>query len=153
MENKLNGKNIALFLDVDGVLNQYRVSERIKRFKIGYDYTFQPFSKKVLRLAKLVNKYNLDVYLFSAWTIDDLQRYLPFKIKGDTRKWACNVNDISKEYKHSILIDDEVQGLFNNVGERYDLDSTIITYQPNYNFGLVLKDFKNIERILKTTNE
>ena len=149
MKDVLNEKNIALFLDVDGVLNQYRASERRRRFKISYNYTFQPFHKKVLRLSKLVKKYNLDVYLFSAWTIEDLQIHLPFKIKGDTRKWACNVNDISKKYKHSILIDDEVSGFINKTGERYDLDSAIITYQPNYNFGLVLKDFKNIERILK----
>jgi predicted PilT family ATPase len=144
---------IALFLDVDGVLNQYRVSERIRRFKIGYDYTFQPFKKKVLRLSKLVKKYNIDVYVFSAWTEDDLQKYLPFRLKGDTKKWISHMNEVSESYKHSIVIDDEISTIATHgcKGEDVRLNANIVKYQPHSSYGLVLKDFKNIDKILKGT--
>lgn len=148
-------KDIALFLDVDGVLNQYRRSERIRRHKIEkrnnfkdeYD-TFKPFQKKVLRLAKLVKKHNIDVYVFSAWTIENLQPHLPFKLLGDTRKNGSDVNEIAKQYKHNILVDDEASVIFDN-GERYNIDKSIKMYQPHYDYGLVLKDFKNIDKLIK----
>ena len=150
MTESQNKKCIALYLDVDGVLNQYRECERMRRFKIGYEHTFNPFQKKVLRLAKLVKKYDIDVYVFSAWSFDDLQPHLPFKLKGDTHKWACTVNEIAEGYKYNLLIDDEVSGFIHKKGERYELDSKVDTYQNNYLFGLVLEDFKKIERILQS---
>jgi len=141
-------KKTALFLDVDGVLNQYRRCERIRRHKIDYDYTFRPFRKKVIRLAKLVKKYNLDVFVFSAWTIENLQPHLPFELKGDTRKWSERVLDIAKNYDTSILIDDELSsGLFGH--ERTEIPKELIIYQPHYDFGLVLEDFKKIDKMLK----
>ncbi len=140
---------IALFLDVDGVLNQYNNHERMRRFKIGYNCTFEPFQKKVLRLAKLVKKYNLDVYVFSAWAIEDLQPHLPFQLKGDTRKWVKNVHEIATQYQYSLLIDDEVSCYCEIGKDQKQLDNSIHIYQPDYNYGLVLKDFKNIDRILK----
>jgi len=148
---------IALFLDVDGVLNQYRRSECIRRHKIDYDFCFTPFKKKVMRLSKLVKKYNLDVYVFSAWTEENLQPHLPFKLCGDTGKWIENVNEASNKYKHSILVDDEISpkmGKENGYGgEQVNLKEDIVTYQPHYNFGLVLKDFKKLDKILKRLNE
>jgi len=156
-------KNIVLFLDVDGVLNQYNHHERIRRYKIHRlnnfstkTDTFNPFKKKVLRLSKLVKKYNIDVYVFSAWTIKKLQIHLPFKLIKDTHKWACNVNSISKNYRFSVLIDDEVSSFINKkeIEEyekgRYILDKNIITYQPNYKFGLVKKDFIKLDRLFKS---
>jgi len=146
-------KKIALFLDVDGVLNQYRRSERIRRHRIDYDFCFAPFKKKVARLTKLVKKYNIDVYVFSAWTEENLQSHLPFKLSGDTLKWIKNVNKQAEEYEHSLLIDDEISpkmGKENGYGgEQVVLTENIITYKPHNNFGLVLKDFKKIDRILK----
>ena len=147
--------NIALFLDVDGVLNQYRRCERIRRHKIEkrnnfkdeFD-TFKPFQKKVKRLAKLVKKYDIDVYVFSAWTIENLQPHVPFELKGDTRKHGANVNEIAKLYKHNILIDDEASVIFDK-SERYNIDRRIAMYQPHYDYGLVLKDFKRLDYILK----
>ena len=144
---------IVLFLDIDGVLNQYRICERIKRNKrVGWSNAFNPFPKKVKRLAKLIKKYNLDVYVFSAWTQNKLQQHLPFKLKGDTGKYAVRVEEIIKKYDKALLIDDE---LINNLygHERKEIPENLNTYQPNYNFGLVLKDFKKIDNILKQLKE
>lgn len=149
---------IALFLDVDGVLNQYRVSERLKRHKIykksGFDKKydcFNPFRKKVLKLSKLIKKYNMDVYIFSAWTKEDLVQYLPFEIKGDTRKWISNVNKVSERYTNCLLIDDEISIILERgcKGEILNFNSNIKMYQPNWEFGLVKKDFKKIDKIMK----
>lgn len=139
---------ICIFLDVDGVLNQYRISERIRRNRTkGFNKAFTPFPKKVQRLSKLINQYNIDVYLFSAWTEKKLSPHVPFTIKGDTRKDVNRVNEIAKEYMHSIIIDDEVS-VFNK--EEYGiLDSSIIQVQPHYNYGLVSKDFKKIKVLLR----
>ena len=144
---------IAMFLDVDGVLNQYRISERKRRMRtMGYANTFEPFPKKIIKLAKLIKKYNIDVYVFSAWTIKDLQPHLPFILKGDTNKYAENVINIMKEYKYSILIDDELSsGLFGH--ERTTIPQNLLTYQPNYNYGLIQKDFKKINNLLKGLNK
>jgi len=153
-------KKIAIYLDVDGVLNQYDHHERIRRYKIhkkakfsSKTDVFNPFQKKVLRLYKLIKKYNVDTYVFSAWTLKDLQLHVPFKLLGDTCKWANQVNEISKNYSFNLLIDDEVSSFINREEKdyekgRYKLNKNIITYQPHYNFGLVKKDFKNLERIL-----
>jgi hypothetical protein len=153
--------NIAIYLDVDGVLNQYDVHERLRRHKIHKRNkfsketdTFNPFGKKVLRLYNLIKKYQIDVYVFSAWRLEDLQPHLPFKLMGDTRKWANQVNEISKNYTFNLLIDDEVSSFINRPENtqwelgRYKLNKNILTYQPNYNFGLVKKDFKTLKRIL-----
>jgi len=140
---------IVLFLDVDGVLNQYRRSERIRRHKIDYDFCFAPFKKKVKRLAKLVKRYDLDVHVFSAWREKDLQPHLPFKLCGDTLKWVENVHEVSKEYKHSILIDDEVTHYRKAGKDNEMLNDNIITYQPHYLYGLVLKDFQKLDKIIK----
>jgi len=151
-------KNV-LFLDIDGVLNQYRICERIKRYKKhecdNYsDKTneFNPYPKKVQRLAKLVKKYNLDVYVFSAWTKENLQPFLPFELKGDTGKYASSVQEISENYDVYLLIDDELNGVYGH--ERVKIPDTLLTYQPNWNFGLVLKDFQKIDKLLKkVTND
>jgi len=150
---------IAVYLDVDGVLNQYNTNQRIyRKKKHGWGGIMNPFPKKILRLNKLIKKYNIDVYLFSAWTIDDLQPFLPFSIKEDTNKMAKNINRISKNYDFNLVIDDEISAIINrpeiksyDIG-RYKLDSNIKTYQPNLEFGLVKKDFRNLERILNDFN-
>lgn len=149
----------VLFLDVDGVLNQYRHCERKKRYHrylksdtITND-GFDPYPKKVMRLAKLVKKYNLDVYVFSAWTDENLQPHLPFKLSGDTGKWAKNVHEIAKDYDYSLLIDDEIHSNRIIGKERMGLDDSIVSYQPNWWYGLVLKDFKKIDKILKDLKE
>lgn len=146
---------IALFLDVDGVLNQYLISERKRRYKIHKRNTysketdvFNPFQKKVLRLAKLVKKYKIDVYVFSAWTIEDIQPHLPFKLKGDVRKRAERVANIMNKYDKCILIDDELSGDIFGI-ERVPIPKEIITYQPDWKYGLVLRDFKKIEKIIE----
>ena len=149
---------IALFLDVDGVLNQYRISERIKRYKKherkGFSEEtdcFNPFQKKVLRLNKLIKKYKIDVIVFSAWTEKDLQSHLPFNLKGDASKWISDVNFYAKQYDKCLLIDDEISSILERgcKGEKIKFENNIIFYQPNSDFGLVLKDFKKIENILK----
>lgn len=150
---QINNK-ICLFLDIDGVLNQYRISERVRRYKkhtknnfSNETNEFNPYPKKVQRLTKLVKKYNIDVYIFSSWSQEKLKNYLPFEIKGDTGKYATSVENIMKNYKHSLLIDDELNG--NIYGhERVPIPDNLITHQPNWNFGLVLKDFQKIEKIL-----
>ena len=132
-------KRIALFLDIDGVLNQYDNHERRNRYRkyinsgcLKENDSLNPYPKKVQRLARLVKKYNLDVYLFSAWTEDDLQPFLPFKLVGDTNKWVKNVHEVSKDYDASLLIDDELPAY---IGKGKDkLNEDILTYQPNYNF-------------------
>lgn len=140
---------IVLFLDVDGVLNQYDRQARIRRTRThGFHKAFNPFDKKVLRLARLVKKYNIDVYVFSAWTQENLQEFLPFSLKGDTNKYAETVLTVMKEYDKCILIDDELSsGLFGH--ERMVIPKGLITVQPNYDVGMVLQDFKKLEQILK----
>ena len=148
-------KYIVLFLDVDGILNQYDISSRIRRKRTkGYSNIFNPFKKKVQRLSKLVKKYNMDVYLFSAWTEDKLKEFIHFELKGNTFKWAKNVNKIFKDYKHGIIIDDEISEIDNpkrieTDKDRYQKNKKIIRYQPLYNFGLVKDDFQKLNRILK----
>ena len=154
-------KNIVLFLDVDGVLNQYDNHERMKRYKIsekdGFSEEtdeFNPYQKKVKRLAKLVKTFNIDVYVFSAWTEGNLQPHLPFKLKGDTGKWIKNVNKIAEDYKYSILIDDEISAILlngTNCSEER-LNENILTYQPYFNHGLVSKDFRKLEKIFSFFN-
>src|SRR5574344_1803919 len=97
--NNINSK-ICLFLDIDGVMNQYRRCERIRRCrskKIDWSKCFDPFPKKVQRLSKLIKEFNIDVYIFSAWTQKELEGFFPFKIAGDTCKNINIVNKISKE--------------------------------------------------------
>jgi hypothetical protein len=151
-------KNIVLFLDVDGVLNQYDRHERIRRHKLHKkaDFSmetdsFNPFIKKVLRLTKLVKKYKIDVYVFSAWTAKNLQPHLPFKLTGDSNKWISTMNEISAEYKHAIVIDDEISVISDRgcKGEDIKIDSNIITFQPYYQFGLVKKDFVKLDYIFQ----
>jgi hypothetical protein len=145
-----NISKIALFLDIDGVLNQYNIDSRKYRYKKSYNHTFEPFKKKILKLAKLVKKYNIHVYIFSAWTQKELEEYLPFKIYGDTRKWAENVIEISKEYKHNLIIDDEIQYQKRIFGhERISLPENIILHKPYYDLGLINKDFRKLEHILE----
>ena len=151
--------DIVLFLDVDGVLNQYDNHERIRRHNIhkknGFSAEteeFNPYPKKVKRLSKLVKKFNIDVYVFSAWTEENLQPYLPFKLKGDTGKWIENVNKIAGNYKFSILIDDEISAILlngTNCSEER-LNKNILTYQPYFNHGLVSKDFRELEKIFSS---
>ena len=139
---------IVLFLDIDGVLNQYRHCERVRRChlkKIGWSKCFDPYPKKVIRLSRLVKKYNIDVFVFSAWTKSSLEKFLPFNLVGDTRKNISNLNYIAKSYERSILIEDEVRGYLNR-GYTFEVDKVII---PQCDFGLVLKDFKILERYLK----
>lgn len=138
----------VLFLEIDGVLNQYRNCERVRRChskKIGRSKHFDPYPKKVLRLSKLVRKYNIDVFVFSAWTKSRLEKFLPFDLVGDTRKNISKLNDIAKGYERSILIEDEVRGDLYK-GYTFEVDKIIL---PHYKFGLVLKDFKVLERYLK----
>jgi hypothetical protein len=138
----------VLFLDVDGVLNQYNRAERIRRVRTkGFMECLDPFQKKVKRLHKLVKKYNLDVYVFSAWNKEDLQFHLPFELKGDTRKRGDTTNEISLRYDFSILVDDEASAIFDKK-DRYNLSKDIILYQPNGDFGLVLVDFIKLDNIL-----
>ena len=138
---------ICLFLDVDGVLNQYRITERIRRNRTkGFNRSFDPFPKKVQRLTKLIQDYDIDVYLFSAWTEKKLSPFITFDIKGDTRKKINLVNEISKGYDHAIIIDDEVS-VFKK--EPYGvLDPDIKQFQPNYEYGLITEDFKRIKQHL-----
>lgn len=139
---------ICLFLDIDGVMNQYRHCERIRRChskKIGRSKCFAPFPKKVQRLSKLIKKYNIDVYIFSAWTQKELEKFFPFNISGDTRKSVSEINRISKDYDVSILIEDEVIG-YTNKGYVFEVSKIFI---PHYDFGLVKKDFNNIKNYLK----
>jgi len=149
---------IVLFLDVDGVLNSYDIPIRIRRHKIhkkaGFSKEtdeFNPFQKKVLRLAKLVKKYNIDVYVFSAWTDYNLQPHLPFKLKGDTGKYIDRMNKISKEYKHSILIDDEIISIGQRgvKGQDIRFEKNITLFQPKYDKGLVRKDFIKLDKIFQ----
>lgn len=139
--------SICIFLDVDGVLNQYRISERIRRNRThGFNKAFTPFPKKVQRLSKLIEQYNIDVYLFSAWTEKKLKPHVPFTIKGDTNKNVERVNEIAKSYTHSIIIDDEVS-VFRD--EKYGiLDPAIIQIQPQYEYGLISEDFRRIKLLL-----
>jgi len=59
-------KNIVLFLDVDGVLNQYDNHERMKRYKIsekdGFSKEtdeFNPYQKKMIIIKDLkTNEFN-----------------------------------------------------------------------------------------------
>lgn len=140
-------KDIVLFLDVDGVLNQYDRHERIRRCKkVKYkSECFNPFTKKVLRLSKLVKRYNIDVYVFSAWELVDLQEFLPFKLKGNTRKNIENVNNLSLQYKHSILIDDELSAYEDRYG-KIKVDKKL---QPYYEYGFCKKDYVILENYLK----
>lgn len=150
----------ALFLDVDGVLNQYNIHERKRRYKIDKQSTFNPFRKKVLRLSKLIKKFNLDVYVFSAWTLEDVLPHFPKEVhkffKGDTKKWISRMNEISKQYRYSVVIDDELSSYnskFLETGkslkdEEVQINSNIIQYQPYYEFGLVKEDFIKIKGIL-----
>lgn len=58
---------ICLFLDIDGVMNQYRHCERIRRCrskKISRSKCFDPFPKKVQRLSKLIKNYNIDMFIY-----------------------------------------------------------------------------------------
>ena len=139
--------DIVLFLDVDGVLNQYDTHERIRRCKkLKYNSEcMNPFTKKVLRLSKIVKQHNIDVYVFSAWSLDDLQKFLPFKLKGDTRKNIKNVNTISLQYKHSILIDDELLAYEARYGE-INVNKKL---QPHYEYGFCKKDAVILENHIK----
>jgi hypothetical protein len=154
--------NIVLFLDIDGVLNQYNIHERIRRYKIHKKDNFSkktdvfnPFPKKVLKLFKLIKKYNIDIYVFSAWTQEDLETHLPFELKGDTGKLIKNLNEISKTYKYSILIDDELFAIekIGVKGQNIRLNKNLIKYQPNLKYGLVNKDFIKLEKIFKKLND
>lgn len=139
---------ICLFLDVDGVLNQYRISERIRRCqnsKIGRSKCFNPYPKKVKRLSSIINKYNIDVYIFSAWRKEELEKLVHFKLLGDTRKSIEAVNSIAKSYDYSILIDDEYSALI----KRYGTPEVDKFFQPNYEFGLCKKDFRLLKLYLK----
>jgi hypothetical protein len=145
-----NISKIALFLDIDGVLNQYNIDSRKYKLKKHQDYNMKPYKKKILKLTKLIKRYNIHVYIFSAWRQKELEEYLPFKIYGDTRKWAENVIEISKEYKHNLIIDDEIQYKTRIFGhERIPLPENIILHKPYYEFGLINKDFRKLEHILE----
>jgi len=154
-------KKIAMFLDVDGVLNQYNINERKRRNKIykksNYDINkkvFAPFNKKILRLYKLIKKYDIEVYLFSAWTKEELEYYLPNKFKlyfkEDTYKYISNMNKIAMNYENSLLIDDEASSIKEKglKGEKCNIYKNIMMYQPDGNYGLIKKDFRNLEKIL-----
>lgn len=139
---------ICLFLDIDGVLNQYRRCERIRRCnnpKIGRSKCFDPFPKKVKRLASIIKKYNIETYIFSAWRQEELEEFLPFNIYGDTRKSVKEVNEIAKNYDISILIDDEASAVIT----RYGPIEVSKIFQPYYNLGLCKKDFSDIKNYLK----
>lgn len=139
---------IAMFLDVDGVLNQYSVHERLRRNRLVFNSAFTPYPKKIARLSKLVKKYNIDVYVFSAWSIEKLQPHIPFKLCGDTYKYAGNLMRISRSYDFSLVIDDELSsGLFGK--ERMTIPYWIKQYQPNHLYGLVKDDFRKLELIIK----
>lgn len=136
-------KKIAIFLDVDGVLNQYRISERKRRLKTkGKNKIFDPFPKKIKRISKYVTKYNIDVHLFSAWSKEKLMNFLPFNIIEDTRKSEDKINEISRKYKLSIIIDDEISHYKN-------INANIIKIQPDYIFGFIKKDELILKKILK----
>jgi len=150
-------KTTAIFLDVDGVLNQYRAHERIKRYKkykrnnFKKEYNcFNPYPKKVTRLARLIKKYNIDVFVFSAWKLEKLQPHLPFKLKGDTNKLISNVNLISLNYDYSIVIDDEISVILKKgcKGQNIRINSYIHTYQPNGDYGLVKQDFAKLKNLI-----
>ena len=138
---------IAIFLDIDGVLNQYNINERKRRTRTkGFDRAFDPFKKKVLRLAKLVKKYDIHIYIYSAWTQEDLEVFLPFKIYGDTYKQIERVNEISKNYDYNILIDDEIT----HIQDLGLLKSRVILYGVNYQYGLIKDDFIRLNNIINT---
>lgn len=135
---------IAIILDIDGVLNQYRKSERIRRHKkLEYLQIFAPYPKKVNRLNRLIKKYNIDIFLFSAWSKQEIEDCTSLSIKIDTRKSVDTVNTYTRGYSEIIFIEDEPksyieQGLFYTK-----------LIQPNYEFGMVLKDFVRLENYLK----
>ncbi len=37
----------------------------------------------------------------------------------------------------------------NKDGERYNIDKSIRMYQPHYDYGLVLKDFKRLDKLIE----
>jgi len=132
---------IAIYLDVDGVLNQYDSNQRIyRKKKHGWGGIMDPFPKKVLRLNKLIKKYNIDVYLFSAWHTEELQPHVPFKIKGELYKLDKLFEIMKVDYDLNILIDDEA--------DHYNVPKDFKIIQPYYEYGLVKKDFRNLERII-----
>ena len=136
--------NTCIFLDVDGVLNQYNREERMRRVRTkGFSGAFNPFPKKVQRLHKIIIEFNIDVYLFSAWTTEKLSEFVRFNITEDTRKDVERINEISKQYKKAILIEDELLHFEDK------LDVGILTLQPNYDYGLVLSDFHKLKRLLE----
>ena len=145
----------AIFLDIDGVLNQYNHHERKRRhnihkasgFKEELD-TFNPAKKKIQQLSAVVNRYNVDVYVFSAWSSERLQPFLPFTLKGDTIKRMTNVIDLMVKYKQNILIEDEYKTeLFGK--DRLPLPKGLTLMKINGDFGMVKKDYTKLNRLLK----
>jgi len=145
----------AIFLDVDGVLNQYNHHERKRRHKIhkasGFKEeldTFNPSKKKILQLSALVKRYNVDVYTFSAWSSERLQPFIPFILKGDTIKRMTNVMELMSNYSKNILIEDEYKTeLFGK--DRLPLPKGLTLMKINGEFGMIKSDYSKLNRLLK----
>ena len=144
----------AIFLDVDGVLNQYNHHERKRRHRIhkasGFKEeldTFNPAKKKIQKLASIVKRHSVDVYIFSAWSSERLQPFLPFTLKGDTIKRMTNVIDLMTQYKQNILIEDEYKTeLFGK--DRLPLPKGLTLMKVNGDFGMIKKDFVKLNNFL-----
>jgi len=149
----MNNKSVII-LDIDGVLNQYNHHERKRRHKIhkasGFKDsldTFNPAKKKILKLSAIVKRYNVDVYVFNAWSLERLQLFLPFTLKGDTIKLMSNVIDIMVDYDRNILIEDEYKPeLFGK--DRLPLPKGLILMKINDDFGMAKKDYTKLDRLL-----
>jgi hypothetical protein len=148
-------KKSAIYLDVDGVLNQYNYHERKKRhlvhkasgFKDEFD-PFNPYLKKIQKLSSIVKRYDVDVYLFSAWSLEKLQPFIPFKLKGDTNKIMSNVIDIMPLYTQNILIEDEYKmELFGK--DRLALPKGLSILKINGEVGMINKDFNKLRSKLE----
>ena len=123
-----------------------RKYEKFKKGLLDYNYILRPYPKKIERLNKIIQKYNLDVYIFSAWTQEELENIYPFKISGDTNKNTKKVIEILSNYDIAIMIDDEVSYYKNDF---ICIEEKISFLQPYYEEGMVLKDFKKLENIIK----
>ena len=138
--DSFNGKNIKIFVDMDGVIADYDVGK-----PSGYD-TKRPLTTSISKLEEISKLTNIDIYILSVTKKDEgisqknywLDKYAPFFKKENRVILSKESNEgfSSKELKANYLVN--VERSDNNIIMVIDDDPEIIKEIKNKNPDIVL---------------